>query len=319
MGHDSHGVIRIPEYLELIEEGKLQPGAAVTVTGTGPGTVAVDCGGGFGPPGAAAAVRAAVEVARGQGSACAITRRSGHVGRLGAWVQLAADAGMIAIASCNSPSYGHFVLPWGGRDPRLATNPLAYAVPTSGDPIVADFSTSVAPEGKLRVYRNAGLPVPDGWLLDGEGNPTNDPCAFYEPAPGMGRAGILPLGGTAGHKGFALGLLVEVLGACLAGFGPQDPDLTGNGFCVLVVDPNVFSPRGQFLEKTDELVAYVKSSRPAPGFEEVLMPGELEFRTQRRRALEGIPVDERTLSDMVRRGRELGVDVERILSGGENA
>src|SRR5207244_6782686 len=167
---------------------------------------------------------------------CVITRRCNHVARLGAYVQAAAERNFIALATCNSPVHGHFVLPWGGRQPRLATNPLAYAVPASGDPIVADFSTSVVPEGKVRVYRNEGKQLPPGWAVDASGRPTTDPAAFYGPP----RGSLLPLGGPAGHKGFALGLLVELLGSALAGVGPTDPNAGGNGVCCQVIDPTTF-------------------------------------------------------------------------------
>ena len=119
-----------------------------------------------------------------------------------------------------------------------ATNPIAYAVPTGGLPVVADFSTSVAPEGKIRFYRNEGKTVPDGWIVDADGKATNDPNAFYGPP----RGGILPLGAGAGHKGFALGLLVEILGSALAGISSQDPQVFGNGVCFIVVDPSAFCP-----------------------------------------------------------------------------
>jgi hydroxycarboxylate dehydrogenase B len=310
MGHDSHGVLRIPEYLGLMAEGKIVANANVSVQRTGPSTAIIDCGHGLGPVGARRSMEEAVAIAREQRTACVTTRRCNHVGRLGAWVQLAADQGFIGLATCNSPVHGHFVLPWGGREPRLATNPIAYAVPTSGDPVVADFSTSVAPEGKIRFYRNEGKPVPHGWILDGAGQPTNDPNAFYGPP----RGGILPLGGSAGHKGFALGMLVEILGGALAGIGPQDPHVTGNGTCFIVLDPAAFCPLALFRQRVDETVAYMKSSPPVPGVREVLVPGELEFRTLKRRQTEGIPVDAATLRGLERHGRRLGVDVEALLA-----
>jgi uncharacterized oxidoreductase len=310
MGHDSHGVIRIPEYLGFIADGSIVAAAPIKVERTSPTTAVVDCHRGFGAVGAERAIRESIEIARGHGTACVITRRCNHVGRLGAWVELAAEEGMIALATCNSPVHGHSVLPWGGRDGRLGTNPIAYAVPTGGMPIVADFSTSIAPEGKIRFHRNEGKPVPDGWIVDAEGKPTNDPDAFYGPP----RGGILPLGGSAGHKGFALALLVEILGNVLAGFTTQDPRVFGNGVCFIVVNPSAFCPVDQFRQLMDETIAYIKSSRPAPGFEEVLLPGELEFRTQRHREEAGIPVDNATLEAVRGHGARLGVDVDAILN-----
>ncbi len=306
MGHDSHGVLRIPEYLKDIEVGTLKPGASIELSRTSPTTAIVDCGYNFGAVGGAQAMAAAVEIAREQRTACVVTRRCSHVGRLGAYVQTAADAGLIAIATCNSPIYGHFVLPWGGREGRLATNPIAYGVPTSGDPIVADFSTSVAPEGKIRFYRNEGKDVPEGWILDADGNATTDPRQFYGPP----RGGILPLGGAAGHKGFALGLLVEILGSALAGVAPNDRTVLGNGVCLLVTDPSAFCPLEQFRRWVDQTILYMKSSPPVPGVEEVLVPGELEFRTMRRRVSEGIPVDEPTWKAIQQHAAKRHIDLE---------
>lgn len=313
MGHDSHGVIRIPEYLEYLANGSIVPAATATVERTGPTTAVVDCGQGFGAVGAERAVSEAVSIASEQRTACVITRRCNHVGRLGEWVQLAADSGMIALATCNSPIYGHFVLPFGGREGRLATNPIAYAVPTGVDPIVADFSTSVAPEGKVRFHRNEGKPVPEGWILDANGSPTTDPNAFYGPP----RGGLLPLGGDVGHKGYALSLLVEILGSALSGIGSQDATVFGNGVCFIVIDPTAFCPRETFCALMDDMVRYMKSSAPAPGFDEVLVPGELEFRALRRRQTDGIPVDDSTLQALLDHGERLGVSVIDILNGGE--
>jgi uncharacterized oxidoreductase len=311
MGHDSHGVIRIPEYLGFIADGSIVVDAPITVKRTSDTTAVVDCHRGFGAVGAERAIREGIEIAGFQGTACVITRRCNHVGRLGAWVQLAAEERMIALATCNSPVHGHSVLPWGGRDGRLGTNPIAYAVPTGGLPIVADFSTSIAPEGKVRVYRNEGKPVPDGWIVDAEGKPTNDPGAFYGPP----RGGILPLGGASGHKGFALGLFVEILGNVLAGFSSQDPTVLGNGVCFIVVNPSAFCLADRFRQLIDETVAYIKSSRPAPGFEEVLLPGEVELRMLKQREEEGIPIDSATLEAMRGHGARLSVDVDAILDG----
>lgn len=315
MGHDSHGVIRIPEYLGFVAAGSIVVDAPLAVERTGPSTAVVDCGRGFGAVGADRAIRVGIDIVRETRTACVITRRCNHVGRLGAWVQVAADQGLIALATCHSPLHGHDVLPWGGRDGRLGTNPIAYAVPTGGDPIVADFATSVAPEGKIRLCRNEGKSVPDGWILDANGNATNDPNAFYGPP----RGGILPLGAGAGHKGFALGLLVEILGSALAGFRSTDPQVFGNGVCFLVVDPAAFCPLEEFRRLMDATVAYIKSSRPAPGFEEVLVPGELEFRTLRRRQVDGIPVDAATLQALRQHGDRLGVAVDGYLDPEGNA
>ena len=290
MGHDSHGVMRIPEYLGFIEDGSLKTQVSVEVSKTGPTTAEVDCGYGFGAVGATEAIRAGIEIANEQGTACVITRNCNHVGRLGSYVHTAADAGMVAIATCNSPIYGHHVLPYGGREGRLATNPIAYGAPTEGDPIVADFSTSVAPEGKVRFYRNEGKIVPDGWILDAHGKSTNDPNEFYGPPKG----GILPLGGNVGHKGYALALLVEIMGAVFTGTSTTSTETFGNGVCFLIMNTNSFTQTETFRQLMTESANYMKSSPPAEGFTEVLVPGELEFRNKKQRSKDGIPIDPAT-------------------------
>ena len=306
MGHDSHGVMRIPEYLDLIEQGRVTPGGAITVKQTSSTTSIIDCGGNFGQVGGRAAVEDAVARATEHQVATVITSNCNHLGRLGAYVQQVAEQNMIAIATCNSPVHGHFVLPHGGREGRLATNPLAYGVPTDGDPIVADFATSVAPEGKIRYHRNMETPLPDGWILDAMGNPTNDPEDFYGPP----RGGLLPLGAAAGHKGYALGLLVEILGSALVGSTCDAPDNAGNGLCLVVINPDAFSGQKLFGELASETRRYMKSSPPAPGFEEVLVPGELEFRTLRTRQQEGIPLDDQSRDAILQQAEKLSVDTK---------
>jgi uncharacterized oxidoreductase len=309
MGHDSHGVIRVPEYIELVERRTIVPGAAIRVEHTAGATAVVDCGWNFGALGANFAMARAIKLAQQHKVACVVTRRCNHAGRIGAYVEQAAEEDLIAIATCNSPRHGHYVLPWGGTQGRLGTNPIAYAVPTHGDPIVADLATCAAPEGKIRVYKNQGRPLPAGWIVDSVGRPATDPAAFYGPPPGA----ILPLGGAAGHKGYALGLLAEILGSPLAGRETADPNAAGNGLCFLVVDPRAFMPVEQFKSLVDATVAYMKSSSPAEAQGKVLLPGELEFRTRRRRLVEGIPVDDSTWLAIEECGRRLGVDLGEAL------
>ncbi|MCL6502667.1 MAG: Ldh family oxidoreductase [Pirellulales bacterium] len=308
LGVDSHGMLRLPEYLDQIACGSLVPGAAITVQQRSAATAIVDCGYNFGQVGARRAAETAWRLASEAGIGCAVTLRCGHVGRLGSVVEWVARQGMLAVAACNSPVHGHFVVPFGGREGRLATNPLAYAVPCGGEPLVADISTSVAPEGKIRTYLNRGLPLPEGWAIDAAGRPTTDARAFYGPP----RGGLLPLGGASGHKGFALGLLVEILGNTLAGHACTDPTLKGNGLWVLAVDPAPFVPPQRFRQLVDELMDYVKSSPPAEGFAEVLVPGEPERRMGVQRRQEGIPIDAATWAAIERHAARLGVSLAAL-------
>jgi LDH2 family malate/lactate/ureidoglycolate dehydrogenase len=304
LGVDSHGLIRIPQYVSEIRKGEIQPAAPVVVAQETETTAAVDCGWNFGQVGAMRAMEVAVAKAGEHHTACVVAQRCGHAGRLGAYTEFAARQGFIALGFCNSPRHGHFVLPWGGREPRLATNPISFAFPAGGEePIVADFSTASSPEGKIRVYRDRQKALPEGWIVDAAGKPSTDPASFYGPPMGA----ILPFGRESGYRGFALGLLVEVMGGALAGLNIT-VDQPGNGVAFILVDPSAFMPGENFFELIEEMRGYVKSSKPAQGFEEVLMPGEPESRTARHRKLHGIPLDETTWQAILNSAHSLGVE-----------
>jgi uncharacterized oxidoreductase len=296
--------MRIPQYLDEIRKGEIQPAAPVVVVRETETTAAVDCGWNFGQVGGRRAVEVATAKAGTHHTACVVTQRCGHVGRLGAYTEFAARHGFIALGFCNSPRHGHFVLPWGGREPRLATNPLSFAFPVgSGEPIVADFSTAAAPEGKIRVYRDRQKALPEGWIVDAQGKPSTDPASFYGPPMGA----ILPFGRESGYRGFALSLLVEVMGGTLAGLDIT-VDQPGNGVGFVVINASAFMPGEHFYQLIEELRNYVKSSKPAEGFEEVLMPGEPESRTARDRKQNGIPLDEVTWQAILNCAHSLGVE-----------
>ena len=303
LGVDSHGLIRIPQYVTEIRKGEIQPAAPVVVARETETTAAVDCGWNFGQVGAMRAMEVAVAKARQHYTACVVAQRCGHIGRLGAFTEFAARQGFLAMGFCNSPIHGHFVLPWGGTEPRLATNPMSFAFPAgSNEPIVADFSTAASPEGKIRVYRDRKKALPEGWIVDAQGNPSTDPNAFYGPP----RGAILPFGRENGYRGFALGLLVEVMGGALAGLDIT-VDQPGNGVAFIVIDGSAFMPGEHFFHLVEQVRGYVKSSKPAEGFNQVLMPGEPELRTARERRENGIPLDEATWQAILSSASTLGV------------
>ena len=303
VGVDSHGVMRIPQYVRDIREGGIIPGAPLEVLQETETTAIVDGGWNFGLVVAQRALELAIEKAREHHLGFVVTRRCGHAGRLGHYTEHAAEKGFFAFGVCNSPRHGHFVLPWGGREPRLATNPLSYAVPTDfGAPILADFSTSTAPEGKVGLYRDRNEPLPDGWIVDHKGRPSTDAKDFYGPPMGA----LLPFGGLAGYRGYALALLVEILGVTLAG-QRITVDQPGNGVAFLVLDVLAFLPREEFYERIHELRDYIESSPPAEGFEKVMLPGEPESLRQQERQRQGIPVDEAVWTGVLRAGESVGV------------
>ncbi len=307
MGLDSHGVMRYAQYVDEVLDGTIRPKAPLTVVRETPTTAVVDCGSTFGIVSACRMVEIAIAKARASHLASVVSMHCQHVGRLGSYVQKIARAGMVGLATANSSRQGHWVAPWGGREGRLATNPLAFAAPTSGDPLTLDMSTSMIAEGKIRVLRQSGGKVPPGSILDSSGNPTTDPNAFYGPPHGT----ILPFGSPSlGYKGFGLSLLVEILGSSLAGVELPDsgvkPDYA-NGIFLLAIDPDPLAGPGVLRRLVDELSTYVTSSKPAPGHQEVVVPGALDFRTRAKRLAEGIPVAEQTWREIERAGERVGV------------
>lgn len=304
-GHDSHGVLRLPQYLAAIEAGTVVPGAAVEVVRESPVAAVLDAHWAFGQVAATHAAEVAIAKAEAGSLAAVAVRRSAHVGRLADYVELVAAQGMVGLMFVNGHGGAHNTVPWGGADVRLCTNPLAYALPTGGDPIVLDISTSAVAEGKVRTYHIRGVPVPDGWLVDSEGNPTNDPGVLYAKP----RGGILPMGGNVGYKGFGLSLMVDLLAGALSGAGCSGPDAErgGNAFLIIALDPGAFAGREQFAAEADALLAWVKSSRLAPGAEEIVAPGEIERRQAERRRREGIPVDEETWRQLLDAAARAGI------------
>ena len=245
----------------------------------------------FGQVAARRASESAAAAAHETGVAVATVLHVHHVGRLGEYVELIAAEGGVGIAFCNSGPPGGRVVPHGGRRAVLATNPLAYAVPAGSRPaIVADFSTSAAAEGRVRLARQNRLEVPEGWLVDAEGRPTRDPEALY-----AGGA-LLPAGG---HRGYALALLVEVLGGVLAGAGTSSTgDAPGNGLVLDRPRPGALGWRRGFLAGVDAVADALTAVEPAPEFDRVRLPGEPEAETEARRRAEGIPIPEATWEEL---------------------
>ncbi len=304
LGVDSHGLIRIPQYVTEIRKGEIHPAAPVKVAKETETTATVDCGWNFGQVGAMHAMEVAIAKAKKHFTACVVAQRCGHIGRLGAYTGFAARQGFLALGFCNSAIHGHFVLPWGGREPRLATNPISFAFPAGeADPIVADFSTSATPEGKIRVFRDRKKALPEGWIVDAEGKPTTDPASFYGPPMGA----IMPFGRESGYRGYALSLLVEVMSGALSGRKIREVQ-PGNGVGFFVINAAAFMPAGDFYERIEEIRDYVKSSKPAEGFDEVLTPGEPESRTAKTRKESGIPLDDATWRSILNTASTLGVN-----------
>jgi len=307
VGHDSHGVLRIPQYLNSIESGHIRPSATPKVVLDTPTIAVLDCGWGFGQVGAVWAMRLAIEKAGKHGISCVGTRRCNHVGRLGEYPAMAAERGMIGIAMVNNHGGGQVMAPYGGRAKRLSPNPISVAVPWRGHPpVLLDITSCVVAEGKLRVKRNRGERLPEGWIVDAEGNPSTNPDDFYADPAGA----LLPMGGIVGHKGYGLAFVIDILCGALTGAGCSNRDNApiGNAMLAIVVNIEKFVPRDEFDKQVSMLVEHVKSCPLMPGFNEILIPGEPEWREMEKRTREGIEIDDETYRQITERAAELGLN-----------
>ncbi len=298
-GHDSHGVMRIPGYVEDIRSGRIRPAATPFVVREKPAAATVDCAATFGQLGARLTARTAVRKAREAGMAGATLFRANHTGRIGEWAELGASQGMVTLVTASGP-FVRLVAPFGGRERSLGTNPIAWAVPRPGGrpPILLDFATSAAAQGKLMVARAKHEPVPAGWILDAEGRSTTDVEDYF--SGGV----LLPF---AGHKGYALSVIVELMAVGLSG-GDAVPK-TERGSCLFVAcfDPGAFRPDDLFGESVERVAARLKSVKPAAGFDEILLPGEPEARAREERQRQGIPLPDDTWKAICRVANDLGL------------
>jgi LDH2 family malate/lactate/ureidoglycolate dehydrogenase len=303
-GHDSHGVQLLPTYIDRVQRGDIVPGAPYEVLDETPTTARVDGHWGFGQVVSERAMALAIAKAQGARVAAVTVVRQAHVGRVADYPLLAARAGLIGIMCCDSGRTAKQVVPFGGREPRLGTNPLCIALPSDLEaPVFIDMATSAAAANKIAVYRNRGQQLPPGWIVDRDGNPSTDPEDY---AAG---GALLPVGGGQGHKGYGLGFMIEVFTGVLTGlgFGVDPSGRHNDGALLLVLDPGAFRAAETFRAEVAAFARYVKATPPAPGFEEVLYPGELEWRTEQERRRHGIPVDEATWSAVSRTADSLGL------------
>ncbi len=302
-GHDSHGVIRIPQYVAAWKRGDVNPKAEPVIVDEGPATALVDGKLGFGQIVARYGMEVAMAKAAGVGVAAVGVYNSNHIGRLADYTEMASERNMLSLLAANAGGAGQRMAPWGGRAGRLSTNPIAFACPTGGSlPISFDIATTMAAEGKVRVKRNRKEPLPAGWVLDADGNPTTDPHAIYREPQGT----ILPVGG---HKGYSLALMIEVLAGIVAhgGYATEHPGPLRNGMFMLVVDIGRFLPAGTFRSQVDDLIRYLKTSPTVPGVDQILVPGEPEAISEAARRGSGIFVEEETWQQIVEVARGLAV------------
>jgi uncharacterized oxidoreductase len=308
-GHDSHGVMRVPQYIDFIRKGTYKIGVNLTVISETPAVLAADAGWGLGQVQAHRLLGRLLPKAKGLGVAAGTLRNCGHVGRLGEYAEVAAKDNMALLAVANSHGAGRRVAPLGGTEGRIGTNPICIGTPTSADPVILDFGTSAVAEGKVRVNFQKKEPVPADWLLDATGKPTTDPGVLYADPRGT----ILPFGGSQAYKGFGLGLLVDLLSGGLSGgacSGPAFPIAgQGNAAVFVVLNPALFGGVEHFLQQTDGLTDYVRSCPRAEGVNGITLPGDPERAAKAKRLADGISIPDGTWELITKAAGELGVAV----------
>ncbi len=306
-GHESHGVLRVADYLEQLKTDELRSGVEWQVLTETPAILVADGRRRLGQVLSRQLVEQLAAKARSLGIACGTLKNCGHVGRLAQWVELAARSGFAAWMSVNDNGVLRCVAPVGGREARISTNPLAIGVPTGGEPLVLDISTSAVANGKVKAALLAGKSCPPGWILDVDGNPTTDPSTRFADQPGT----LLPMGGEQqGYKGFGLGLLLDVLvGGLSGGFCPpaEPPEIGTNNVLMVLWDPQRFAGTSHFLGEANKLIDFVRSTPLKPGFDCIVLPGDRSETTRRERLANGIPLDHRTWRLLQEAAQELGV------------
>jgi LDH2 family malate/lactate/ureidoglycolate dehydrogenase len=293
LGVDSHGVVRIRNYFDSIDVGAIVPDAEPKVVRDNGVAVILDGQKAFGQVAARRAARMAIRKARKYAIGVVSFTDVYHIGRLGEYVNMAAEEGLIAFMVANGSRPGGLVTPYGARQRMLGTNPLAFAIPANGHPpLVADFSTSAVSEGRVRIALRKGEKIPQGWLVDQEGRASDQPSSLYD------GGSILPFGD---YKGYALSLFVEVVGGILSGADtPISPGYgyMHNGVFLMVIQPTYFRPELQYRAAVEHLFLSIKNALPALGMDGALIPGEPEWRARCKREKEGVPMDPHTWAEL---------------------
>ena len=307
-GHDSHGVIRIIEYVDWIKRGWVNPAAHLEVDREQPCILILNGNFGFGQVIGREAMSLGISKAKTEGACIVSLRCSGHLGRVGEFMEMVAEADLVGFGMTNTHGAGVLVAPHGGCERRLSANPLVGGAPISNNPsLVMDLSTSTVAEGKIKVARNKGVDLAAGLFVNGKGEPSTSPEEYYADPPGA----LLPM---SGHKGFALSLFCEVFAGALTGAGcsKQGVERVANGFMAFLLDPAAFSGADFYASEMAALGTFVKSSRLMAGFDEILLPGEPESREQSRRQTTGLPIDETTWTKICTVAQQVEVTVPTV-------
>ncbi len=314
-GHDSHGVVRVPLYVDWMQAGWVRPGRTAEVVTDGGAFVLLDGHRGFGQTIAAQAVALGVERAAANGSCIVALRGAGHIGRVGAYAETALAAGLISIHFVNVAG-SPLVAPFGATERRFSTAPFAVGLPLPERPLVLDFATSLVAEGKVQVASYGGKPLPPDALITPEGRKSDDPHVLYGD---YGPTDIRRSGAGAGairafgeHKGSGLALMCELLAGAFTGggcAGPVEGERRGiaNGMLSIYLSPAHFGTQAEFERIAREYLDWVLSASPIDAAEPVLAPGEPEARNRAARLASGVPLPVNTWGALQRTAEGLGV------------
>ena len=309
-GVDSHGLGMLPSYHERRGRGIIKDRPDIRVVREKPAVALIDADRSLGHPPSVKAMTLAVEKARETGVAVVGVRNSNHFGAAGYYSRMAAEMGCVGMSMTNAP--GPAMVPTFGRDSVLGTNPLAFAAPaTRNPPFSLDMATTTVAVGKLNIARRLGKAIPEGWALNTEGQPESDGAAAYAARR------LTPLGGDrerGSHKGYGLGMMVEILCAVLTGSWASGRDADGRpertkqdvGHFFLAIDPEKVRADGEFRDDLDRMIDMLHATPPVDPARPVLVPGDPEVASTAERSKTGIPVAETLIEETRKVAEESG-------------
>lgn len=309
-GHDSHGIGMLPRYGNAFLEGGLKPNMHVATRLDSGTLLALDGQAGFGQVVGHEAMQLGIARARAHGSCIVALGNAHHLCRIGAWAEMAVDAGLVSIHFVNVISRP-IVAPFGGGDARFGTNPFTVGIPIPGrDPVILDMATSIVAQGKTRVAHNKGEAMPPGMLIDDQGRPTTDPrYTVIEPFGALRTFGE--------HKGYGLALVCELLGGALAGALTCHEPNSGkqrvlNGMLTILIDPARLADATIVGAEMAAFIDWVKAAPPQQGVDRVRVAGDPERESRAKRLADGIPVDPTTWKELLATATKLGRDPARL-------
>lgn len=314
-GHDSHGVVRVPRYVALLRDGLLVAGRGVDVILRSETLAVLDAGYGFGPTVGPLAIQTGIDMALSAGVAVVALRNAGHLGRIGEWAEMTANAGLACVHFVNVAG-SVLVAPFGGVDRRFSTAPFAAGFPVLGkQPLILDFATSAVAEGKVLIAANGGKALSPHSLITPTGDHSGDPATLYGnldgPGPRSAKNGTGAIRAFGEHKGSGLALFCELLAGALTGSGccGPAPRPFANGMLSIYFRPSAFGATEQFATETEAFLGFVQSSRSAEPGGKVLLPGQAEASTRAERTANGVPLSDEVWASIVRTAEQAGVTI----------